>query len=292
MRQYEYIIDDAHSGIEIGRLLRASGYSRAAVIRLKYGDGLFLNGRHIRTIDKAYAGDTLTVCFRECSDAEPNPSLSAAVLYDDDDIAVFDKPAGMPVHRSNGHNADTLENLFAAKYPDTAFHAVSRLDRNTSGIVTVAKNKFAASKLMSDERYRPKKLYYAVIDGGFYEKYGEVGFIEAPIARESDSIIKRVVREDGDYARTEYRVLRHCDDLTFLEISLVTGRTHQIRVHMASIGHPLAGDDMYGGSRKYFNRQCLHCSEIRFTHPITNQIITIRKEPQNWFEILQKNFQN
>ena len=275
MRTYEYIIDDACSGMETGRALKSLGYSRAAITKLKYGNGLFLNGEHIRTVDKVSAGDRLTVCFREGTDAVPNPGLKADILYNDDDIVIFDKPAGMPVHRSNGHNDDTLENLFAALYPDTAFHAVSRLDRNTSGIVIAAKNKFAASKLMSDEKYRPKKLYYAVTAGGVTEKYGAEGFIEAPIARENDSIIKRVVRADGDYARTEYKVIGYSDKLTFLEISLVTGRTHQIRVHFAYMGFPLLGDDLYGGDCSLITRQALHCGKAVFIHPITGQAFSI-----------------
>ncbi|MBQ5562048.1 MAG: RNA pseudouridine synthase, partial [Clostridia bacterium] len=113
-----------------------------------------------------------------------------------------------------------------------------------------------------------------------------------PIRLKEGHTIQRETGEGGITAITHYKAIKTLYNHTYLEFSLETGRTHQIRVHMASIGHPLAGDDMYGGSRKYFNRQCLHCSEIRFTHPITNQIITIRKEPQNWFEILQKNFQN
>lgn len=280
MRKYEYVIDKAHSGIETGKILKSLGYSRASIIKLKYGNGLFLNGEHIRTVDKASAGDILTICFRETSEAVPNGELNAGILYDDEDIVVFDKPAGMPVHRSNGHNDDTLENLFAAMYPETAFHAVSRLDRNTSGIVTVAKNKLVASKLMADERYRPRKLYYALISGDAYDKLDAEGYIEAPIARENESIIKRTVRDDGDHARTDYKVLSHSDSFTLLEISLVTGRTHQIRVHFSAIGHPLAGDDMYGGSLSDIDRQALHCGQLIFTSPDKGRVTVISELPK------------
>lgn len=275
MRTFEYVIEPENDGAEVGRLLKRLGYSRASVIKLKYGDGLFLNGAHIRTVDRVRTGDTLSVCFRESSDAEPNASLQAGILYDDEDIVVFDKPAGMPVHRSNGHNDDTLENLYAALYPGMSFHAVSRLDRNTSGIVVTAKNKFTASKLMSDSRFRPRKLYYTVIPGGFTEKHGSEGVIDAPIARESESIIKRTVRGDGDPARTEYRVIGASDKAEFLEISLVTGRTHQIRVHFSYLGFPLLGDDLYGGDCSLIGRQALHCGRAEFPHPVTGQPVSL-----------------
>lgn len=274
MRTYNFIITQAESGTEAGKLLRSKGFSRAAVTKLKYSGGILLNGSPVRTVDRVSVGDTLAVTFSESSDAVPNAELGADILYDDADIAVFAKPAGMPVHRSNGHSDDTLENLFAALYPDTCFHAVSRLDRNTSGIVVTAKNKFIASKLMADERYRPRKLYYAVVPDGFYEKHGESGEINAPIAREAESIIKRVVREDGDSALTRYRVLRHDGKITFLEIALVTGRTHQIRVHFSYLGFPLLGDDLYGGDCSLIGRQALHCGKLSLTHPVSGEALS------------------
>ena len=274
MRKYEYIIGAAENGMEVGRLLRSKGYSRASITRLKYGGGLLLDGKHIRTVDRVREGSILSVIFTEDTDAVPNPGLDAPILYDDDDLVVFNKPAGIPVHRSNGHNDDTLENLFAALFPETAFHAVSRLDRNTSGIVIAAKNKFVASKLMSDEKFRPRKLYYATVPGGFAAKHGMSGEIIAPIARESDSIIKRVVREDGDYACTKYTVAEQNNDITFLELKLVTGRTHQIRVHFSYLGFPLLGDDLYGGDCMLIQRQALHCGRSEFIHPVTNKTLT------------------
>ena len=290
MRIYEYKITERENGAEVGKLLRSKGYSHSALTKLKYNDGLFLNGRHIRTIDRVTAGDTLTVRLHEVSGAQPNPGLSSAVLYDDEDIVVFDKPAGMPVHRSNGHNDDTLENLFSALYPGMCFHAVSRLDRNTSGTVVTAKNRFIASKLMSDERYRPRKLYYAVIPGGFYEKHGETGEINAPIARESESIIKRVVRGDGDYACTRYKVTAYNDKMTLLEITLLTGRTHQIRVHFSYLGFPLLGDDLYGGDCSRINRQALHCGSVEFKHPLDDKMISLKAPlPEDMADILSEN---
>lgn len=288
MRTFEYTIDNTHSGYDVGRLLKSLGYSRAAIIKLKYNNGLFLNGEHVRTVDRVNAGDILTVRFSGSTDAEPNAELKAEILYDDDDIVVFNKPAEMPVHRSNGHTDDTLENLYSALYSGMTFHAVSRLDRNTSGIVIAAKNKLAASRLMSDPGYRPVKMYYAITAGGLYEKYGEKGFIEAPIARENNSIIKRVVREDGDYARSEFNVIGHSDNITFVGISLVTGRTHQIRVHFSYIGFPLLGDDLYGGDRSLIGRQALHCGHADIVHPITGECLSLKAPlPEDMRQLLK-----
>ena len=217
----------------------------------------------------------MTAVFDERSESEPNPFLEAKTVYDDEDIAVFDKPAGMPVHTSYMHYNDTLENLFAARYPDCRFHAVSRLDRNTSGLIIAAKHKFAAARLMSDTAYHPEKLYYAVTGKGFTEKFGMSGEIKAPIARENESMIKRVVREDGLYAHTRFRVIRVDGDICLSEVSLVTGRTHQIRVHFAYAGFPLLGDDLYGGDTSRISRQALHCGGIAFRHPVTGEPVSL-----------------
>ena len=261
--------------MQVGRYLCGKGYSRAILTLLKREDGLALNGTHIRTVDRIKCGDVLTVTFKDVSGAVPNASLNACAVYDDEDVVVFDKPSGMPVHTSMGHNDDTLENLFAARYPDCYFHAVSRLDKNTSGLIAVAKNKFAASRLMTDAEHRPKKIYYAVTAGEVVDKLGESGEIIAPIARESDSVIKRVVREDGDYARTVFRAIKRNEKYCLLEITLVTGRTHQIRVHFAYAGFPLIGDDMYGGDTSVLKRQALHCGRLSFVHPVIGKQIDL-----------------
>ena len=278
MRVIEYEIDGRHDGMQAGRFLQGKGYSRAVLTSLKHSDGLKLNGVHVRTIDPVRTGDIITVCFKDASEAYPNASLNADVLYDDDDVAVFDKPAGMPVHSSIWHGKDTLENLFAALYPECFFHAVGRLDKDTSGVVAAAKNKYAASVLMSGEGRKPGKLYYAVTDIGFADAYGKEGEIIAPIAREREDHLRRVVREDGEYAHTKYRIIACSDKYCLHEISLVTGRTHQIRVHYSYKGFPLIGDELYGGDTTILKRQALHCGRLEFRQPVTNEDICIRSE--------------
>ena len=275
MRTLEYRVEESRDGMEIGRFLQGKGYSRAMLTLLKQTDGLLLNGKSVRTIDRVSAGDVVSTVFDEISESVPNPELKAETVYEDDDIVVFDKPAGMPVHTSYRHYDDTLENLFAARYPDCRFHAVSRLDRNTSGLIIAARHKFAAAVLMSDPEHRPEKLYYAVTGSGLAEKYGMSGEIIAPIARENDSMIKRIVRDDGLYAHTRFRIIRTDGDICLSEVSLVTGRTHQIRVHFAYAGFPLLGDDLYGGDMSRISRQALHCGKTEFVHPVTNEKISL-----------------
>lgn len=293
MRTIRYEIDDRHDGMQVGAFLKGKGCSRAILTLLKKNDGLHLNGEHIRTVDTVKSGDILSMTFKDVSGAFPNASLKADVVYDDEDVAVFDKPADMPVHTSVRHGRDTLENLFAALYPDCYFHVVGRLDKNTSGLVVTAKNKFAAAKMMSDRRYQPKKLYYAVTDRGIMDEYGTSGEIIAPLARDADNEIKRTVREDGEYAHTIFRVIMSNDRYCLHEIKLVTGRTHQIRVHFAHLGYPLTGDPLYGGDTSVLHRQALHCGKMTFLHPVTDREISLTSPlPGDMAALFDKNTEN
>ncbi len=275
MRKLTYRIDDNFNGKQVQQLLKYHGYSRAIISSLKHDDRLQCNGKHIRTVDFLEKGDILTVLMEDKTDIIPNISLNIPVLYNDDDIIVFDKPPFMAVHPSLKHYDDTLANYFSALYPETTFRSINRLDRNTSGVVVVAKNQLSAARLSGDEAYHPKKLYYAVVKGDIAEKYGSEGEIIAPIARVSESIINREVRADGQYAHTKFRVLKSSEQFSLLEISLITGRTHQIRVHFSHIGYPLVGDDLYGGDTDFLNRQALHCGSVSLIHPVSGDKLYI-----------------
>ena len=275
MRTIVYDIDEAHNGMTVERFLKGKDYSRAVLTHLKQNDGLHLNGMHIRTIDRITAGDILTVIFKDVSGASPNASLKADIVYDDEDIVVFDKPSDMPVHTSIWHGRDTLANLFSALYPDSYFHSVGRLDKDTSGLIAVAKNKLVSSLLMTGDKYSPRKVYYAVTDSGIIDEYGESGEIIAPIARDKENVIKRTVREDGEYAHTGFRIIRRNERYCLHEITLFTGRTHQIRVHFSYIGHPLIGDKLYGGDTSILKRQALHCGKLSLTNPVTGAVIDL-----------------
>lgn len=229
--------------------------------------GITRNGKLVRSVDTVYNGDEIVLKIADTSLLEPNGSLNVPIAYENENLIVFDKPGGMPVHPSIKHQGDTLGNFFAHIYPDLTFRPVNRLDRDTSGLCIAAKNAHAANLLQSS----CKKVYYAAVHG----LTDEYGTIDAPIARQQESIILRCVRSDGQPAVTHYRRMMFSGKYSLEEIQLETGRTHQIRVHFSHIGHPLAGDDMYGGLRCDIGRQALHCGKLTFAEPLSGDIITV-----------------
>ncbi len=247
------------------------GVSRRLLTRLKRQEnGITRGGIQIRSIDTVFPGDEIVLRFEDSGALEPNPELRIPVIYETERLVIFDKPAGVPVHPSIKHQGDTLGNFFAHLYPDLTFRPVNRLDKDTSGLCIVAKDAHAASLLQGSCR----KVYYAAVEG----TPPESGRIDAPIARERESIILRCVREDGQPSATCYKRLKTGKKYSLMEVRPETGRTHQIRVHFAHIGHPLAGDDMYGGSLEDIPRQALHCGTITFPEPGSNKEITVTSE--------------
>lgn len=245
--------------------------SRRLIQKLKNTDGgITCNGKFIRTVDNVENGDCIELNISDENDIEPNGSLKAEIVFESESVVVFDKPSGMPVHPSVRHRNDTLGNLFAYLYPELTFRPVNRLDKDTSGLCLVAKNPYSANLIQGN----CKKVYYAAVHGIIK---GE-GVINAPIAREKESIIVRCVRDDGQYAVTYYKSIKSNGKYTLLEINLETGRTHQIRVHFSYIGNPLAGDDLYGGKRDGISRQALHCGKMTFCLPETGENITVSSE--------------
>lgn len=228
------------------------------------------NGQTVRSIDTVYNGDEIILSLTDESFLEPNGLLKVPVAFENESLIIFDKTGGMPVHPSIKHQGDTLGNYFAYLYPELTFRPVNRLDKDTSGLCVVAKDPFAAKLLQGC----CKKIYYAAVHGNIDES----GTINAPIARERESIILRCVREDGQEAVTHYKRIKMNPHYSLAEINLETGRTHQIRVHFSHIGHPLAGDDMYGGYRSDISRQALHCGEISFKDPVSGEQITVKSE--------------
>lgn len=256
------------NNITLEALLRKQGFSRRLIVSMKRTEGgITRDGRLCRTVDRVFSGDIIRLRIPSGGEtsAEPNFSVRAERIYEDEDIVIFNKPPGMAVHRSGGHFNDTLENVFAAMYPGIVFRPVNRLDRDTSGLVAAAKNRRSA------DMGEIKKVYFAVCTGIISEKMR----IDAPIGREDGSVIKRTVRPDGKPSVTNVIPIKSFGGYTLLEVYLETGRTHQIRVHLAHTGHPLAGDSLYGGSTEHISRQALHCGEMSFSHPVSGREITV-----------------
>ncbi len=268
-RTLTYTVPQEYDGEKVNMFLRSGiGLSYRMVRSLKQIKGsMLLDGEPIRTIDPLRAGAVLTLKLpQDKSTAEPQEA-EFEVLYEDDDILVINKPAGLAMHPTHNHQGDTLANAVAyyltSKGRDAVFRVAGRLDKGTSGIVVCALHKMAAAKLNTSYN----KTYIAVVEG-IYEGSGT---INAPIIRPDLMKTLRAVGEGGEEAITHWTALGHRDGLTTLEITLETGRTHQIRVHFTSQGTPLAGDDMYGGHTDKIRRHALHCAKLALTHPVTGE---------------------
>ena len=289
MREIEFIIAEKDNGRQIKDFLHDFGVSASLLARLKQTEnGITKNGEFAKAIERLSAGDRLQIRI-ESKGHMPTPSEDTLeIAYEDEDILVVNKPPFMPVHESRNHIGDTLSNAVAAHLAgeeSTSFRAVYRLDRDTSGLVVIAKNELAAAKLAG----KIEKDYYAIVCG---EIKGS-GTINAPIKRLGDSIIKRGIAPEGEgeSAVTHYEAIKCKDGLTLLKIRLETGRTHQIRVHFSSIGHPLLGDTMYGAASNLLYRQALHCKDICFTHPIIGKEMKISCNfPQDFENIIKENY--
>lgn len=248
-------------------------------LKLKRNNHIFVNGENTYLDHELMKGDTITVDLdfdEENSNIVPS-KMNLNIIYEDDAILVLNKPAGVAIHPSMRHFEDTLSNgvkyYFDSINLKRKIRPVNRLDSDTSGVVIFAKNEYVHSVLSNEmQKGLFKKEYIAICTGIFDKKDGT---INASIGRKNDSIIERCVRDDGQEAITHYRVLNEfCNnDIAYSEllINLETGRTHQIRVHTAYIGHSILGDSLYGNKSNLINRQALHAYKVEFIHPITNK---------------------
>ncbi len=284
MRKIQFVVPPGFDEVKLGNFLQKScGVSSRLLAKLKREPiGIMVNSRHAITADLLRAGDSVLLCMPQDDKILPPADLPLSVLYEDRDLLVIDKPAGMPMYPSPGHDHDSLANAFsnycAAHGEQAAFRPVYRLDRDTTGIVVLAKHSYAAARLSG----RVKKTYLAVCEGVLNGS----GAIEKPIGIKEGHRLQRTVRPDGDYALTRWRSLFTGNGYSLLALWLKTGRTHQIRVHLSDCGHPLAGDDFYGGSLSFLCRQALHCAEVRLDHPVTKRRLRIVKKPPKDMEDL------
>ena len=289
MREFRFVADGELAGKEILTVLTSIlGCSSNIVSKLKQGEYILVNGKQENVRYRLLGNDELLIKIpsEKSENIVSNSSVSFGILYEDEDILVVDKPSGIPTHPSIHHYGDTLANGVMAYINDEdfTFRAVNRLDSETSGIVLIAKNMLSAhilSKAVADRKI--EKIYRAITVGVPTDDKGE---IIAPIAREMESIITRCVRDDGQYAHTEFEVLKKGDGIALLEVRPITGRTHQIRVHFSHIGYPLFGDALYG-EKIEGERTRLHCYKMRFYHPITKELIEIVSElPEDFKKLI------
>lgn len=294
MKEINYIITNQDQGKELKQILKHKLYvSSRLLTKLKQANAILINHipQYVNYI--VQAGDMVTLDFVKMNECFPKPAFQSKfklmdtkldILYEDEYLLIVNKPANLPVHPSAEHYENTLANQVACyleKQNIFSIHILTRLDKNTTGICMFAKHEYIQELFVKKKGKIDLKKYYIAIVDKILEKDHDI--IEKKIARKKDSIIVREVDENGEEAKTEYFVLKRNikKDYTVVKILLHTGRTHQIRVHMLSIGHILLGDDLYGTESnishhmKEIQRQALHAYQIEFFHPITEQKIFI-----------------
>ena len=276
IRQFTYRIEPEYDSFTIREYLSLKGYPNAVFVQLKKTpESVLLNGIWAYMRTKLSAGDELFIRLEEStSSAHILPvSMPLSICYEDEDILAVNKPAQMPVHPSLNHYDHTLANAVCGYYNDQeipyTFRCVNRLDRDTTGLTLIAKHMLSSAILSTAAARREISREYIAIASG---KTPESGTIDAPIGRVAGSTIERQIDfENGERAITHYRRLAYHDGLSLLSLHLETGRTHQIRVHFSWLGHPLAGDSLYGGHTDIIARHALHCAVLRFNRPADHE---------------------
>lgn len=251
-------------------------FSRAHLRRLIEQGYVLVNGQRTKASQRLTTSDRITVEIPP-SPGHPMPEpIPLAVIYEDQDVMVIDKPAGLTVHPAPGHPGHTLVNAILAHCPGLTMSddvmrpgIVHRLDKDTSGLIVIAKNDFAREYLAAQFKSRTVTKGYLVLVKGRLSP--EQGIIEAPIGRDPDCRRRMAVVQFGKQAVTEYQVREYLDDYTLLDVSPVTGRTHQIRIHLSAIGCPVIGDPTYGVKSAHLDRQFVHAYRLGFRLPSTRQ---------------------
>ncbi len=258
------------------------GISASLLKSMKRPGGILCNGMHCRTVDVIHSGDILQFNISDESESEISPNdIPLSVVYEDEDILLLNKPSGMSMHPSiteqDGTVANAVVHYFRVQEQSCLFHAVNRLDKETSGLCLIAKNRYSHAVLSKQIQNQILcRRYYAVIHGHIMPKQGRIC---KPILREEGSILRRTVSQNGKTAITDYKTICCSHNCSLLDISLKTGRTHQIRVHFSEAQHPLVGDWLYGNGdkeRNLISRHALHSYFIIFRHPVHGQIMSFR----------------
>ena len=282
-RRVELPVTAELAGVKVDTLLKKRlGLSGTVVRRIKWlEDGILVDGQRVNTRFVPREGQVLSV---RLSDPERRSGIVPApgpldIVYEDEDILILNKAPGVPVHPGPGHFSDTIGNFlldyYDSKGVEADFHPVHRLDRGTSGLLAVAKHPHA-QEVLKNQLHTPdfRRVYLAVCEGA---PAPAAGVVDAPLGPRPGSLVEQMVRPDGKEARTRYETLGIYGSRALLRLELDTGRTHQIRVHMAYLGHSLTGDFLYGTEApELIARPALHSAELNLRHPITGEALTFR----------------
>lgn len=285
-RIFNYKIPTEYDGHTLLSFLKAKHYSGPIITHLKRTEnGILLNGTWGRVRDILHTDDILTINLIETESSENivPTNLPLNIVYEDEDILVVNKAANMPIHPSQGNYDNTLANAvsyyFHQKNEAFTYRCINRLDRDTTGLLILAKHMYSASILSDMVQKREIHREYLAIATGTVPSEGT---IVAPIARVNGSTIERCIDvENGEYACTHYKQLSYQNGYSLVSLKLETGRTHQIRVHMKHIGHPLPGDFLYNPDYSVIKRQALHSHKLSFKHPITGELMEFMAELPN-----------
>lgn len=273
---YTFTVPSSFEMLPLKDCLRRLHVSLTLRRKLKRSDAAILvNGIPVPWHTIVHPGDIVTLTWSNDCQIAPL-SLPLTVIFEDRHLLVVDKPAGLLSHPTTDPTRLSLANVVVghlrAQNHESGFHPVHRLDRNTSGLLLIAKNPHLQHLFSSNQGINIKRAYLAVVRG---IPSPTSGTIDAPIGRNPNSIIERLVRPDGQEAITCYETVRTLGGNSILKLRLLTGRTHQIRVHLAYIGHPILGDDLYGGPTDLIERQALHAAELAFIHPLTGEKVEL-----------------
>lgn len=269
-----YVNSSKYSNVK--EVLKAEfSMSDRLLLKLKKLDKIYLNG-NVTSVNHSVLENDSIECYLDYEEDNSNivpTEMPLNIIYEDEAYIVVSKNAGIPVHPSMDHYTDSLSNGIAFYFNQIGLkkkiRPINRLDKDTSGIVIFAKNEYIQECLVRQMKSKEFiKKYIAVVDGNLDNLEGT---INAPIARKEGSIIERCVSATGDIAITHYKVLKRKPNFDIVECILETGRTHQIRVHFAYLGHSLLGDTLYGTSSNLINRQALHAYEVEFIHPLSKK---------------------
>lgn len=294
-RNIDYIIDEDSAGLRVEQFLRRKRYSGQNLSEIKrMPKSILVNGVHYYMRQELSKGDHLQVRICETKNSEkiPPTNLPLNIIYEDEDLLVLNKPAGMPIHPSLNNYTNSMANALAYYFQSQGkpfiFRCCNRLDRDTSGLTIVSKHLVSGSILSDMTKYREVHREYLAIARGSVTP--SEGTIQAPLGRKEGTIIERTVDwEHGEDAVTHYKVVKEANGHSLVSLRLETGRTHQIRIHMKYLGYPLIGDYLYNPNMEYMTRQALHSHHMEFTHPITGEHMSFTAPlPEDMARVMQE----